>query len=493
MTDALSLYRAQPLANPESYITQAPFVLTCVVFMLSFVKSGDAMPEETQETPPGVMATGNWTSLIDDIVAGRWVNPETGKAAIVPYESIIFDVSLEGREADLVRLMQLGRSLVVVTDEATYEAMGRRVATALGGLGPVRTVVLDHPHADLATAEALKDRIAGVEGIVAVGSGTLNDLCKYVTYQDGRRYCVFGTAGSMNGYTSTTASMKLASGLKVSLPAHAPRGFFVDLSVSAAAPAYLNAAGFGDCLARSVAQVDWWMSHRLLGTSYHAAPFMIQERDETVLNSLAGRLPTGDVTSVAYLYRVLTLCGLGVSFTGVSNHGSMGEHQISHYIDCFAGHRHPGTLHGQQVGVAALTMARLQQQMLASDTPPVIRETRIDPAGMVRRMGPAIAPECEAEWRLKAFDAAGAERINERLAAIWPELREELAPFVLAVADMERMLKAAGGPTTAHELGVDIDFYREAIVHSREMRNRFSFVDLAADSGRIERFAAGEI
>ena len=51
---------------------------------------------------------------------------------------------------------------------------------------------------------------------------------------------------------------------------------------------------------------------------------------------------------------VLTLCGLGVCFTGVSHHGSMGEHQVSHWIDMFAGKGHPGTTHGQQVGVASL-------------------------------------------------------------------------------------------------------------------------------------------
>jgi len=432
------------------------------------------------------------TALIDDIIAGRWVDPETGKIPEIPYESIVFDVSLEGREADLVGSMRLGERLAVVADTATYEAMGRRVANALARSIPVRTVILDHPHADLATVEALKGKLDGVEGVVAVGSGTLNDLCKYVTHKDGRRYCVFGTAGSMNGYTSTTASLTLPSGLKVSLPAHAPCGFFVDLSVSAAAPAYLNAAGFGDCLARSVAQVDWWMSHRLLGSTYRQTPFLIQENDERILNGLAGRLPSGDITAVTSLYRVLTLCGLGVSFTGISNHGSMGEHQISHYIDCFAGKRHPHTLHGQQVGVAALTMARLQQKMLAREAPPEIHATRIDPAGMARRMGPRIAPQCETEWRKKAFDREAAKRINERLANIWLQLRQELAPFIIPVADMERMLKDAGGPVTAQDLGLEIGFYREAVIHSREMRNRFSFLDLAADSDFLEGFAAGE-
>ena len=449
------------------------------------------MSMQGQPRPRGA-PVGGWTSLIDDILSGTWVNPETGRTAEVPYERIVIADTLEGSEADLVDSLKLGSRLAVVADQATFDALGARVAKAVATLGPVDTVILDHPHADMAGVRALSERLKPYDGIVAVGSGTVNDLSKYVTGLDGRRYCVFGTAASMNGYTSTTASITLDSGLKVSLPSHAPAGFFVDLGVSAAAPAYLAASGFADCLARSVAQVDWWMSHRLLGSPYFQAPYIIQDADEAALNARASALPHGDLTAQGYLYRVLTLCGLGISFTGVSNHGSMGEHQISHYIDCFAKERHPGTLHGQQVGVASLTMARLQQRMLADPSPPVVRATRIDPADMARRMGPEVAAQCLAELRLKALDDAAAARVNRRLAEIWPSLRTELARFMIPADEMKRLLVAAGGPTTSEELGLDPAFYREAVVHCREMRNRFSFLDIAADAGTLDAFAAEE-
>ena len=436
--------------------------------------------------------SGGWTSLIDEIVAGAWTNPETGQHAVVPYESIVIAETLEGREADLVASLRLGSSHTVVADAATWDAMGARVARALRSLGPVKTILLDHPHADIATVADLTARLKDAEGLIAVGSGTINDLLKYVTGLDGRRYCVFGTAASMNGYTSTTASITLDDGLKVSLPSHAPAGFFADLSVAAAAPTYLSAAGFADCICRSVAQVDWWMSHRLFGTVYKNSPYLIQERDEAELNSRAAGIHRGDVEANGYLYRVLTLCGLGVSFTGMSNHGSMGEHQISHYIDCFAGKRHPGTLHGQQVGVASLTMARIQQHFLASDAPPRIGPTRFDADDMARRMGGAVAARCLGDIAPKIHDARAADAINGRLAELWPTLRRELQAFTVPVQEMTRLLKAAGGPTTAAELGLPVDFYREAVVHCREMRNRYSFLDIAADMGVLEDLAQQE-
>lgn len=450
------------------------------------------MDAATARKTPAEGGPGNWTALIDEIVAGSWVNPETGKTVTTPYRSIVIEDSLDGREAALIRSLGLTGRLAVVADDATYEAMGRRIASALRSMATIDVVVLDHPHADEAQLADLKDKLAGVESVIAVGSGTINDIVKYVTAQDGRKYGVFGTAASMNGYTSTTASITLASGLKISRPAQAPQGVFIDLTVNAAAPRRLAAAGFGDCLCRSVAQVDMWLSHRLWGTPYTKAPFLIQEADEAKLNARAAALGQGDRDATGYLQRVLTLCGLGVSFTGVSNHGSMGEHQISHYVDCFAGERHPGTLHGQQVGVASLTMARLQQKILARETPPMLKPTRIDEADMARRMGPVIAAQCLAEHRKKALDEAGAARMNATLREIWPSLRRELLEFTIPHERMRAMLAAAHGATTAAELGLDRGFYKEAVRHAREMRNRYSMLDLADDAGLMDEFLEGE-
>ncbi|MEP6065463.1 MAG: iron-containing alcohol dehydrogenase, partial [Paracoccaceae bacterium] len=221
----------------------------------------------------------DWTTLIDEIVAGDFYDAEAGKKVSVPYESIVFSESLDGMEDELVADLKLGENLAVVADEKTYDALGQRVSQSLKSVGASDVIVLDNPHADMRTASELSDKLKEFDSVIAVGSGTINDLCKYVTAQDGRRYAVFATAASMNGYTSTTASMTLDSGLKVSLPAQAPAGFFVDMAVSAAAPPHLAASGFADCVARSVAQVDWWMSHRLLDTLYRTVPFDIQIAD----------------------------------------------------------------------------------------------------------------------------------------------------------------------------------------------------------------------
>ena len=57
---------------------------------------------------------------------------------------------------------------------------------------------------------------------------------------------------------------------------------------------------------------------------------------------------------------------------------------------------------------------------------------------------------------------------------------------MLPAARLEAVLKAAGAPTTPEELGWPRGFYLEALRHAREIRNRYTFLDLAADSGVLQ-------
>jgi glycerol-1-phosphate dehydrogenase [NAD(P)+] len=433
--------------------------------------------------------TRDWDERIRDVVAGRWKDPASGEPARVPFEAIHLADTLDGEEADLIRPLNLGARLAVVSDANTVEAMGRRVAKALRAIATVDEVVLpERISCDEETIALVQERTRGADGLVAVGSGSLSDTCKYATFKDGRPYATFATAGSMNGYAASTASVTLRNGYKTSLPARAPRGIFFDLKVSADAPTWLSAAGLGDSLCRPTAQVDWWASHRLFGTYYSNVPYLLQGGEEKPMIDSAPGLARHDIVANGILQRMMTLCGFGVCFTGISHHGSMGEHQISHWMDMFAGPAHPGTTHGQQVGVASLVMARLQEKIIGMKQPPKIRPTPIERGEFIDRYGKELGTMCFAEARKKALDARGAAEFNAKLAELWPDLRVELKAFVLPPSVMEAALKVAGGPTTAAELGLPVKIWRDAVKYARDIRNRWSFLDLADDSGILSDF-----
>jgi glycerol-1-phosphate dehydrogenase [NAD(P)+] len=427
---------------------------------------------------------------LEDVLAGRWLTPATGTAPEIPIDSLVLEGSLAGAEADLVAALEIGDRLAVVCDPNTYVALGERVERALARRWRIDCVILDDPHADQATVRDLQGRTQAADALVAVGAGTINDLCKYATLLDGRAFVTFATAASMNGYTSTTAAITDDRGYKQSLPAHAPRGLFMDLEVMAAAPAFLTRSGLGDCLCRSTAQVDWLMSHLLRDTHYDDSPFLLQTADETELLARAGDLAAGDLDAVEALVRVLTLCGLGVLYTGTSHHGSMSEHLVSHFIDMFAGEDHPGTLHGHQVGVAAVSMASLQRRILMREAPPLVAPTAIDPDDLIRRYGGEIGSNCRRQWQAKALDADGAREVNRRLHADWDNLRTRLLAHSLPAERLAGTLRSCGAPASARELGLSPAFYRQAVRHAREIRDRWSILDLAGDAGELDAFAA---
>jgi glycerol-1-phosphate dehydrogenase [NAD(P)+] len=293
----------------------------------------------------------------------------------------------------------------------------------------------------------------------------------------------------MDGYVTSTVSIT-RDGFKLSLPAHSPSGVFLDLGVLASAPRRMIQAGLGDTVCRTTAQVDWLLSHLLLDTVYAETPYDLMRADEPILYAKADRLLAGDLDAMLSLARMLVLSGLGVLVTNTSHCGSMAEHQISHFIDMLAD-PHPGTLHGQQVGIATWSVARLQAAMLEQEAPPRLAALDLDPATFRGRYG-RFAESCLAAARRKPLDVEGTRKLQARLDERWPAIRRQLQAVMLPQGALDRVMSAAALPRTAADLGIDPAFYRRAVGHGHEIRDRYTILDLAEQAGRLEGFAAGE-
>jgi glycerol-1-phosphate dehydrogenase [NAD(P)+] len=412
------------------------------------------------------------------LVAGTWRDPETGELASVPIASIAIETSLRGCERDLVAALDMGKRLAVVSDPATCEVLGQRVEAALAGYGDVTAIRLDaHPHPDVATVGRVRAACADRDAIVAVGSGTINDVCKYAAAQDRKPYAVFATAPSMNGYTSVNAAITV-DGHKHTLPAAAPRGVFVDLEVLARAPKRMIRAGIGDSICRPTAQLDWLMSHLVLGTSYREAPFALLAADEAGWLDAPEAAVAGDAQAMRALARTLLLSGLGMTLCGGSYPASQGEHLVSHFIDMLAPPARADYLHGEQVAVTTLAMARLQERVLAGDAPVCVASPETE-AALVARLGGDIG---RSRWRAfsqKILSAADAQARSDHLRALWPRLRAAQQRVALGASRIEAVLRRAGAPVTADAIGVSKPFFERAMHEARFLRNRFTFLDLA--------------
>jgi glycerol-1-phosphate dehydrogenase [NAD(P)+] len=333
---------------------------------------------------------------------------------------------------------------------------------------------------------AVRRACESVDSLVAVGSGTINDLCKYAAAQDGKPYVVFATAPSMNGYTSMNAAIT-ADGHKRSLAAKTPLGVFIDLEVLANAPARMIRAGLGDSLCRPTAQADWLLSHYLLGTPYRSAPFVLLAQDEPKLFDASEALMGGDLEAMRALARTLVLSGLGMTICGGSYPASQGEHLISHYIDMFSPAGRGDYFHGEQVAVATLTMARIQQEMLAAG-PPTLAAPAVTETDLAHRLGPDLGPSCWREFLPKRAVAEAAATLSRRVHGSWSDLRTRIGNAVIAAERLARIMTRAEGPTTAADIGLAPALYARAVRDARFLRDRYTFLDLADDSGCLARW-----
>jgi len=422
---------------------------------------------------------------LDRLLRGEFADPDGGPALAVPTRAVAIAESLAGREADLIEELELGARLAVVSDANTHSALGARVVRALEGRARVAEIRLaGRPHADDASVATVRRGSAGCDALIAVGAGTINDLCKYAAALDGKPYAVFATAPSMNGYTSVNAAITVA-GHKKSLPAAAAAGVFLDLEVLSMAPPRMIRSGLGDSLCRPTAQADWLLAHLLLDRPYRNAPFALLAEDEAELFAKSETLLAGDLEAMRALARTLVLSGFGMTICGGSYPASQGEHLIGHYIEMMAPGNWPDAFHGEQIAVTTLTMARLQERILGGAAPRP-RASAVGEAEVVAHFGNELGTACWTAFAAKRLDAAGAEALDARIARDWDAIRARLGAVLRPVSELEAVLARAGAPRRPEDLHWPPGFYREAVRHAREIRDRYTFLDLAADSGMLD-------
>ena len=427
------------------------------------------------------------SGVLAELVSGSWREPGTGKQYDVGIKAIVVRESLEGAEADLVRQLHAGQSLTVISDERTRAAAGARIFKALhaGGFA-VDEYVWQDPHCSDEGIEHIRQATRHCDVRIAVGSGTISDTVKYASFLDDKPYSVFATS-PMTAYTSATASV-FSNGFKRSIVCKGAQGIFFDLKVLADCPQRLISAAFADVICRTTSQIDWLLSHLLFDTAYSETPYILLAHDEADMIAHADQMLNGDIEAMAMLTRISAIMGLGTRFTGTTHSGSMAEHMISHYIDMFAGERHPGTSHGEQVGVGTVTVSQLQNQILDQNYPPELRPTEVPEEWIHANFESEMAKNMLEQTRRKTLNTEQCDALNRKMQNDWARFSEPLRARLLPYQTLVSSMKAAGCQTTASELALDPSFYREAVTNARYIRDRFSMLDLAADSTGLGTF-----
>ena len=414
------------------------------------------------------LAVISWLK-IDDLITGEITAEEKARLnSVLSQTAITVEADLKGKWAAALQTQNWPSHSTLLADPNTWNALGENIKNDLEAADfQIDIILFDAPpHADDRTVQAIIQHVrkSSAQAIIAVGSGTLNDLAKAASYRLGVPYAVCGTAPSMNGYLSANAAI-MEQGHKRSVPAHLPRVALFDLSVLKAAPARMKASGFGDALCRSTAQVDWLLSHHLLGTTYDPLPFALLMPHESALMA-------GDEKA---LILSLLLSGLGMTLAGGSYPASQGEHLLAHYIEMHYPHIAHQHFHGEHIAVTTLEVARHQEKLLACRTAPALRPP-VDQTLCRKHFGDTLGQAVWQEWHQKQ-QAVQAMKMSD---SDWLSIAAELRKHHIRAQKLEAALLHVGAPTTPQAIGWSAEMMAEAWRYAPLIRNRFTCLDVVA-------------
>lgn len=332
------------------------------------------------------------------------------------------------------------KRIYILSDNNTWKAAGEKVYHLLkGNHFDVSSTTIDRGENILIPDEkAVGEMFMGLPAdtgmIVSVGSGTLNDMAKYMSSRTKIPYTIVCTAPSMDGYASSGAPL-MNAGRKISYTATLPYAIIGDTEIMKNAPMKMILAGYGDIIGKLTALADWKLSQEITGEYYcETIVKLVQKAVDKVVNTrfdLANR----NEDAICYLIEALILTGVAMGLIGVSRPASGAEHMLSHYWEMavIASGKNP-ELHGLKVGIAT----------------------------------PIIA---------KIFD-----EMNDQL----PESVTKMAPSAQYTT---QLLKDVNAPILPEEAGINKDLFYHSILEGNTVRERYSILDYAVKYGNIKEIA----
>ncbi len=370
------------------------------------------------------------------------------------------------------------KNILLVCDENTYRVAGRRAEELLGGKIGTRMLYSGDsfvvPNED-AVAELTARVTARTDLIVGVGSGVINDLCKYVANEQKLPYFIVATAPSMDGYASKGAAMIFDS-MKITTTADVPAAILCDTEILKDAPMDMLRAGYGDIIGKFSCLNDWRLSHAVNGEPL--CEYIYNLTYDTV-KSVAGMgraIAARDEKAVAALMRALIMVGIAMAYMGNSRPASGSEHHLSHYFEVVGLLRgEPYFCHGIDVAYSTYVTAKIRRDLLAIDAP---KAKVFDPADWennIRRVYSVPGNATAAEGIIALQHKLGwiSEDKSEIYRAKWEEIRAILADSPTPV-EVLGMLSDVGLPMEEFFSTYTEEKIADAIRYAKDLKDRYT-------------------
>jgi glycerol-1-phosphate dehydrogenase [NAD(P)+] len=396
-----------------------------------------------------------------------------------------------------------GKHAIIIATPGTYALAGKSVREILdkAGVAQDEPFIIDDPafFAEWKYIDMVDDILSGTDAIpVAVGSGTINDICKLCSFHKKRRYMVIGTAASMDGYTSFGASITY-KGAKQTFPCRAPLAAIADTDIMAKAPKEMTASGYADLFAKITAGADWIIADALGIEAIDPFSFgVVQDDLKNALQNPEG-VESGDPKAIAPLIEGLMLSGFAMQSYHSSRTSSGADHQFSHLWDMKHHRTADGKVpsHGFKVSIGTLMSTSIYEQFMSTDIAkldvekcveewPPLEKQRTDALRMFK--GTDFPTIGDTEITAKYVDKPHLREELLTLSNNWDEIRGKLNKQIIPFEKASKMLKTAGAPIFPEEIGISRKQLRESAIQAQKIRRRFTILDVAVQTGMMEKW-----
>lgn len=384
----------------------------------------------------------------------------------------------------------------VFCDENTHLAVGARVAKTLQASGIPHTLYIlpsGHPEPDeMACGGLLMAFDPRCDGVLAVGSGVINDTGKVLAHALRLPLMCVATAPSMDGYASDSSSM-VRRGVKVSLYNACPQALIADTDILANAPMRLLQAGLGDMLAKYCSICEWRIANLVIGEYYCEDIAALMRQALKRVRAAAPRLKERDAVAVEEITQGLVLSGIAMAFAGVSRPASGLEHYFSHIWEMMALARGLDVeLHGIQVGIGTLLTLKIWEKLKLEASSRETAQAFIDSfdeaawEAMVRRVfgqaAETILKTARAEGRNDK--AAHAKRLQVSLGE-WPQIQKIAQEELPAYQEVRGLMESLQMPLAPGDIGFTREDTVDALMGAREIRDKYLTSSLLWDLGLL--------
>lgn len=285
-----------------------------------------------------------------------------GKTHRIVVKEILIEERAILKIPEILKRENYGKNPVIICDENTYRAAGEQVCSLLPGSHCIR-LCPENLHANEIGVQKVLDQLPdGADILLAVGSGTIHDLTRFVAHQKNIPFLSVPTAASVDGFVSTVAAMTW-HGYKKTFPAVAPLFVVADSLVFSKAPYRLTASGISDLMGKYTALADWKIANLVTGEYFCENIYNLEIQAIQEVRGCISELQSGKTAAYEQLMYALLLSGLAMQMIGNSRPASGAEHHISHLIEMEVVNPHVDAYHGEKVGVGLLIAASVYHRM----------------------------------------------------------------------------------------------------------------------------------